>query len=62
MGDVAAPASGSIPPLDVVVGVGEGSEPLPDGSDDELELPQPERASRVAAARPVKRSRRMPGA
>ena len=54
-----APSSGSIPPVAVVVGVGEERE-YPLGGDDDLwDPPQPASASRVAIPTPIERSLRM---
>jgi len=58
-GVVPAPASGSIPPAVVVVGVGEGSEYPPCGDDDLSDPPQPASASRVAVPTAMEKSLRM---
>jgi hypothetical protein len=62
-GVVAAPSSGSIPPVLVVVDVGDGREFPPPGFDDLSEPPHPEEtANRAVVTRPMKTRLRMSAA
>jgi hypothetical protein len=59
-GVVAAPSSGSIPPVLVVVGVEDGRVLAPVGAEDLSEPPHPEEtANRAAVTRPMETTLRM---